>query len=172
MDRLSSNNSRHRVFLQVTQVHLRQRQHLHLVLPQHPRPPPVPLHQIQGLEDTLLSRSARRARKSQNHERCQTVSVPVALSRKWRPAHQTELTRSREVGAALVPPPSLVCHHRVPSLQNPATNGRRTKRRKLHPHHPQSLRLLVANQNPRNAERRQRCSGQTVSRSSLRTAWS
>ena len=170
MDRLFNNNSRHRVFLRLKQGHLRQRQQIRLVLPRHPRPPPVPPHQLQDSEDTPLSRSAQRARKPPNHEWCQTASVPVAHSRKSRPARQTGLTRSREVGAALDRPPSLVCHRRVPPLQSPATNGRRTKRRKLHPHHPQS-RLLAASRNPRSAEQLQRCSGLTVNRSSSRTVW-
>jgi transcription initiation factor TFIIF subunit alpha len=98
----------------MTQGHLRQRQQLHLVLRRHPRPTPVLLHQTQGTVDTPLSQSAQRARKPPNHEYCQTAFVPVAHSRRSRSARQTELTRSREVEAALGPPPyPLVCHHPV-----------------------------------------------------------
>jgi hypothetical protein len=154
----------------MTQDHLRQRQHLHLVLQRHPRPTPVLLHQTQGTVDTPLSQSAQRARKPPNHEYCQTAFVPVAHSRRSRPARQTELTRSREVEAALGLPP-LVCHRPVPLLRSSAANGRRTKRRKLRPHQIQPLRLRAASQSPRNAERQQLCSGLTVSRSSSRTLW-
>src|SRR6266852_1061738 len=114
MDRLSCNNSRLRVPPQMTQGHLRQRQHLHLVLQRHPRPTPVLLHQTQGTADTPLSQSAQRARKPPNHEYCQTAFVPVAHSRRSRSTRQTEPT----MGAVPGPPRYLlVCHHHpVPLL--------------------------------------------------------
>ena len=154
MDQLSCNNSRLRVPPQMTQGHLRQRQHLHLVLQRHPRPTPVLLHQTQGTVDTRLSQSAQRAaRKLPNHEYCQTASVPVAHSRRSRPARQMELTRSREVEVAQGPPLYLlVCHHPVPLLRSSAANGRRTKRKRLRPHQIRLLRLQAASQNSRNEE--------------------
>src|SRR6266852_2155478 len=169
MDRLSCNNSRLRVPPQMTQGHLRQRQHLHLVLQRHPRPTPVLLHQTQGTADTPLSQSAQRARKPPNHEYCQTAFVPVAHSRRSRSTRQTEPT----MGAVPGPPRYLlVCHHHpVPLLRSSAANGRWTKRRKVHPHQIRPLRVQAASQNPRNAERLQLCSGLTVSRSSSMTTW-
>lgn len=153
MDQLSCNNSRLRVPPQMTQGHLRQRQHLHPILQRHPRPTPVLLHQTQGTVDTRLSQSAQRAaRKLPNHEYCQTASVPVAHSRRSRPVRQTALTRSREVEAALGPLYLLVCHHPVRLLRSSAANGRRTKRKRLRPHQIRLLRLQAASQNSRNEE--------------------
>jgi len=158
MDQPSSNNSRRRVLQQMTRHLLRRRlRHLHHVLPLHPPPTLVLLHQTQGMEGTPLSQSAQRARKARNHEWwCQMVSVPAAHWPRSRVAPRAELTHSQDAGAAPGPRPSLLAHRRVRPLQNSGTNARQTMWKRSHRRHPQVLRVLVAraSQNRRNGGRR------------------